>query len=396
MSYRGMWNDGNDGDRPAAGTPLSRQPSIFSLTFDEFQSTMGGMGIGKDFGSMNMDEFLKNLWNAEENQAMAVALGGVDGGAGVLQRQGSLSLPRTLSLKTVDEVWRHVMIDNVESAGGSDLQQKRQPTLGEITLEEFLVRAGVVREEPNPTVSTPVVNNSSNNNNGVYYGDLSASGNSNSAFAFNLPQVERSNVGVMPSSLPGNSDTNLAIPVAGATPYSAQLPLGANVDPGRQRRMTGGSVGIVDPAINNGLITGMIGLRTGAFAVAGAGPPAKQVTSDRPAKGKGDFSSLSPMLFGFNGAIRGRKSDGAVEKVVERRQRRMIKNRESAARSRARKQAYTMELEAELAILKEKNQELEKKQAKVLEMQKDQILELLNEKLGPKRSCLRRTYTGPW
>ncbi|KAH0452463.1 hypothetical protein IEQ34_019762 [Dendrobium chrysotoxum] len=371
MSYRGMWNDGNDGDRAAAGATLSRQPSIFSLTFDEFQSTMGG--IGKDFGSMNMDEFLKNLWTAEENQAMAVALGGVDGGAGVLQRQGSLSLPRTLSLKTVDEVWRHVMIDNVESAGGSDLQQKRQPTLGEITLEEFLVRAGVVREEVNPTVSTPVVDNSSNNNSGVYYGDLSASGNSNSAYAFDLPQVERSNVGVMPSSLPGNSDTNLAIPVPGATPYSAQLPLGANVDPARQRRMTGGSVGIVGPAINNGLITGMIGLGTGAFSVAGAGPPAKQVTSDRPAKGRGDLSSLSPMLFAFNGAIRGRKSDGAVEKVVERRQRRMIKNRESAARSRARKQAYTMELEAELAILKEKNQELEKKQAQVLEMQKEQV-----------------------
>jgi len=39
----------------------------------------------------------------------------------------------------------------------------------------------------------------------------------------------------------------------------------------------------------------------------------------------------------FNGGVRGRKS-GTVEKVVERRQRRMIKNRESAARSRARKQ----------------------------------------------------------
>jgi ABA responsive element binding factor len=36
--------------------------------------------------------------------------------------------------------------------------------------------------------------------------------------------------------------------------------------------------------------------------------------------------------------IRGRRSGAGVEKVVERRQRRMIKNRESAARSRARKQ----------------------------------------------------------
>ncbi|CAI0533285.1 unnamed protein product [Linum tenue] len=36
----------------------------------------------------------------------------------------------------------------------------------------------------------------------------------------------------------------------------------------------------------------------------------------------------------------------------------MIKNRESAARSRARKQAYTMELELELNYLKEDNSRL--------------------------------------
>jgi len=36
----------------------------------------------------------------------------------------------------------------------------------------------------------------------------------------------------------------------------------------------------------------------------------------------------------------------------------MIKNRESAARSRARKQAYTVELEAELNHLKEENARL--------------------------------------
>ncbi|KAK8649660.1 hypothetical protein V6N13_139326 [Hibiscus sabdariffa] len=50
--------------------------------------------------------------------------------------------------------------------------------------------------------------------------------------------------------------------------------------------------------------------------------------------------------------------DGPPEVVVERRQRRMIKNRESAARSRARKQAYTVELELELNQLKKENEKL--------------------------------------
>ncbi|MFS7990480.1 putative transcription factor bZIP family [Helianthus anomalus] len=51
----------------------------------------------------------------------------------------------------------------------------------------------------------------------------------------------------------------------------------------------------------------------------------------------GDTSSVSPVPYVLNGVFRGRKN-GAIEKVLERRQRKTIKNRESAARSRARKQ----------------------------------------------------------
>ncbi|KAJ0979093.1 hypothetical protein J5N97_014567 [Dioscorea zingiberensis] len=48
------------------------------------------------------------------------------------------------------------------------------------------------------------------------------------------------------------------------------------------------------------------------------------------------------------------------EKAVDRRQKRMIKNRESAARSRARKQAYTNELENKVSRLEEENERLRK------------------------------------
>ncbi|CAF2379443.1 unnamed protein product [Brassica napus] len=46
-------------------TSLGRQSSIYSLTLDEFQHAL--CENGKNFGSMNMDEFLVSIWNAEEN-----------------------------------------------------------------------------------------------------------------------------------------------------------------------------------------------------------------------------------------------------------------------------------------------------------------------------------------
>lgn len=86
-----------------------------------------------------------------------------------------------------------------------------------------------------------------------------------------------------------------------------------------------------------------------------------------------------------------------VPAAGDRRKRRMIKNRESAARSRARKQAYTLELEAEVQKLKEMNKELERKQADIMEMQKNEVEEMIKDPFGRrKRLCLRRTLTGPW
>lgn len=393
MSCRAMWTDTKNIDPSVP--PITRQPSIFSLTFDEIQSTMGGIGNGgKDFGSMNMEEFLKNLWTAEECQDMEDTVGSPHPGAVTLQRQGSITLPRTLSQKTVDDVWQDLMCDNGESAGGrSDFQeQPRQPSLGEMTLEEFLVRAGVVKEEMEPMFSRPVVNTSNNTSSSVYYGDMSASGNSNGAFSISFSQADQTNVTAIPKSLPGNSGTNLAMFTPGVIgPYAAQLPLVS------QQGMGGGAVGIVDRVTNTGSIPGTVGLGVGAAGVlALASPPVNQITYEGFAKGNEELSSLSPVPYVLSGEMRGRKSNGSVEKVVERRQRRMIKNRESAARSRARKQAYTMELEAEIAKLKEENQELQMKQVEQLEKQKKQVLEHLDQQLGPKRLCLRRTQTGRW
>ncbi|XP_006354876.1 ABRE binding factor isoform X1 [Solanum tuberosum] len=431
---------GGGGGKQLGNFGLPRQSSIYSLTFDEFLSSTGGSG--KDFGSMNMDELLKNIWNAEENQTIGgPGINGQEVGVprGHLQRQGSLTLPRTLSHKTVDEVWRDM---SKEHGGGKDgnsvgvppniPQTQRQQTFGEITLEEFLVRAGVVRED--------ALFAAKSNNTGGIFGDLSYAGN-NTGLAFGYQQANNRNTGLMAGSIPNkNGETviqtaNLPLNVNGVRSTQQQLrpqQLQQNHQPQQQQPqqqpifpkqpalpygapmaipnsgqlgspgMRVGMVGIPDPALNSNFIQGtalmgggmnMVGLGASGVTVATASPGVS--SSDGLGKSNGDTPSVSPVPYVFNGGLRGRKYS-TVEKVVERRQRRMIKNRESAARSRARKQAYTMELEAEVAKLKEENDELQKKQEEMLEMQKNQVMEMMNLHKGAKRRCLRRTQTGPW
>ena len=338
-------------------------------------------GIGKDFGSMNMDELLKNIWSAEEIQSMASVGASATGQAGLgaapLQRQGSLTLPRTLSQKTVDEVWRDLYKDGTGTTG-PNLPQ-RQPTLGEMTLEEFLVRAGVVRED-NELAGKPL-------NNGGFFGDLSRLGNNsnNSGLGISFEQANRG-AGLVGNRLPEINNqipiqaANLPLNVNGVRSNQQQLPQQQRQQQQQQQHhqqqqqhqqqifpkqptvtyasqlplQTGGQLGspgvrsgimgIADQGLSNAFVPsggmGMVGLGAGPVTM-GTGSPANQISSDG-MKSNGDTSSVSPVPFVFNGGLRGRKCSGAVEKVVERRQRRMIKNRESAARSRARKQVNTL------------------------------------------------------
>ncbi|KAK6939600.1 Basic-leucine zipper domain [Dillenia turbinata] len=411
INFRNFGNEplGGDGLREMGNYPLARQSSIYSLTFDEFQNTMGG--IGKDFGSMNMDELLKNICSAEELQIVATATaanthqGGISGqSGGYLQRQGSLTLPRTLSTKTVDEVWKDIYKEfsggkELGSNSGSNLPQ-RQQTLGEMTLEEFLVRAGVVREDApiagkanNGGFYAELARNDNNNGLGIAFqqkgivggmiGNRIADSNDQISFqSHNLPlnvNGARSSQQQLSLSQQPQQQMQSLFPKQATVAYSTPIAVPGSVQFGSPE-IRAGIVGISDPAINGNLVPGiapqggmsMVGLGAGAVTVA-SGSPANPLSSDGLAKSNGDTSSVSPSPYVFNGGIRGRKSSGAIEKVIERRQRRMIKNRESAARSRARKQAYTMELEAEVAKLKAENQELKKKQAEMLEMQKNQL-----------------------
>ncbi|XP_057961113.1 protein ABSCISIC ACID-INSENSITIVE 5 isoform X2 [Malania oleifera] len=292
----------------SSSAALGRQSSIYSLTLDEFQHTL--CDGGKNFGSMNMDEFLNSIWNAEENQhhassnainpnhqhhhaqstATPVAAvhnkpNNVDSQFSLpdptpnLHRQGSLSLPAPLCRKTVDEVWSEIHKDQQRRqhqnnvAGQDPGSAPRQPTFGEMTLEDFLIRAGVVREPLPAALGTP-----------------------QSGHPYALYQNKSTHPYVMSLGGSGNS-------AAGDGKRAAAYPL-----------------------------------CYGAAGALGMASPVSPVSPDGLCQVDASGNQYAMEM----GGVRGQKRimDGPMEKGVERRQRRMIKNRESAARSRARKQMF--------------------------------------------------------
>lgn len=387
---------------------LIRQSSIYSLTFDEFQNTLGG--LGKDYGSMNMDELLRNIWTAEETQGFASS--GVSRGCGnapsvvPLQKQGSLTLPRTLSQKTVDDVWKDLFKESTDfgsSSGvmGSKLEQ-RQATLGEMTLEEFLMKAGVVRDNNNNN-NVQVMGN----NNNAFYAGLSQPTNSNAGLSLNFQLPNQNNSALheqinenvnsttnRSSILPFSIDANTRQTPQQLLPPKPIFPKQTTTMTFTNQELRSGPA-VVGRINNSSLIQG---------ATVQGGPiirvnpvvdsPVNQLSPD--VKSGLDTPSYSPPSFTFNGGAKGRKCGASMEKAMERRHKRMIKNRESAARSRERKQAYTLELEAEIVKLKEINQQLQKEQEEIIEAQKNKILEAVKTPWTSKRVCLRRTLTGPW
>ncbi|XP_076960252.1 bZIP transcription factor 12-like [Bidens hawaiensis] len=128
-------------------------------------------------------------------------------------------------------------------------------------------------------------------------------------------------------------------------------------------------IGVIDPVIVAG---------AGNVVIAGSFPQA-QMQFGSPVGGRGKRKVVV--------------EDPPVDKATQQKQRRMIKNRESAARSRERKQAYTVELESLVTQLEEEHARLVKE---VDELNKERLKQLMEnlmpvvEKRRPPR-LLRRT-----
>ncbi|KAG1369808.1 bZIP transcription factor 12 [Cocos nucifera] len=253
---------------PTANSDLACEPSIYSLTMSGDQA--------KNLGSISMDDLLRNIYgDGTAAAAPANPFGGDAGEAAApppLAREGSSSLQRSIGSKTVEEVWREISGGRKADGGGDGPGYKDATAVavaaanGEMTLEDFLARAGAVREE---------------------------------------------DVRVPPGSVaPGGFGVDVVINDR-FSQQQAQLPL-------------------ENP---------MLGFGNGVEAGTGGG--------------------------GRGGRGRKRQVLDPVDRAALQRQKRMIKNRESAARSRERKQAYTVELESIVTQLEEENARLLAEQEEV-------------------------------
>uniref|UniRef100_A0ACD5VVZ1 Uncharacterized protein n=1 Tax=Avena sativa TaxID=4498 RepID=A0ACD5VVZ1_AVESA len=278
---------------------LARQGSLYSLTLDEVQNH-----LGEPLQSMNLDELLRTVFPGDLDPDGATTSQYEPSSS--LLRQGSITMPTGLSKKTVDEVWKGIQDAPKRTVQeGGRRKQERQPTLGDMTLEDFLVKAGVVTE-----------------------GYLK---NSNDV----------GNVGLVGRDATASGATGLTSGAQWLDRYQQQIAATETHQPA-QHIMPGAymPIQLVPQPLN---VVGPGAIMESAYS---DGSPMVSPISD----------SQTP------GRKRGVSGD-APNRFVERRQKRMIKNRESAARSRARKQAYTNELENKVSRLEEENEKLKRQKA---------------------------------
>ncbi|CAI8588119.1 unnamed protein product [Vicia faba] len=297
-----MGSHGGAIQAPKAG-PLAREGSLYNLTLDEVQNQLGN--LGKPLGSMNLDELLKSLWTSEAAQASGLDSGATDaymqhGQLASGTSMNPLTLSSDLSKKTIDEVWRDMQQKKSSS------QDRRTATLGEMTLEDFLMKAGVATDsfptEDNAMSGRVDSQQQQQQHNTSQHGHW---------MHFQIPPVQQPQPQQQHQHQHQNHQNKM---MPGFASYMASH--------------------VVQPVLDAGYNEAMVSISPSALMA---------TSSDTQTQGRKRVAS---------GVV--------VEKTVERRQKRMIKNRESAARSRARKQAYTQELEIKVSHLEEENERLKR------------------------------------
>eukprot|EP00899_Mesostigma_viride_P025191 jgi/Mesvir1/5857/Mv00647-RA.1 len=470
--------------QPSLSEGLARTGSIYSLTLEEFEKALAP-DAGKSFGSLNLDELLKSVCFAAEEGALTA--GGKDGNTeqaaqnllsvqgGTLGSRQLSFMPGSLGSKTVEEVWREINRNSTGKSGGAQEQPAKQNTFGDMTLEDFLDKAGISREilmtpaasangappapgwpknksldtngqaEPAPPAAPAAgaaASASANNGTAAAASASSAAGSASSAApqqfpaggagAFQRKDIGRQGssgfTGFVPTASPGVPPAGVAFPVPRLPHAAVPRPPGPTAVPPGPPPPTGPgmfvpaalpadggraaeswaqyqrlySIHVPTPVVGTVKVPAGSekkrprggGTATGGAAAAAAATAASAASSpprggsprggSEHDEGSSDDSEGGGKRGGKGASGAGGSAEEDGSKKVERRQRRMIKNRESAARSRARKQAYTQELEQEVSQLKEENRKLKKQ--RVLADGEEAVKELPQPKLRRTRS----------
>lgn len=272
---------------------------------------------------MNMDEFLANIWNSDEipvdddSQPPRPPPPPAPQNDDAVSSQLSVRPP--ICKKTVDEVWSEIHRENHHTArekngeGNNGISNnnnngslKSQQTLGEMTLEDFLIKAGVVQES---SLSLPPKSSSSPHQNQDQTGNI---GN-NRGFGGNY----------------NNNNMVGRVGYCNAATTAAVVCTAGNVNNGR---------GVIARAYHHHQVFPsqshlIINMNKDVTVAA--------ISSSSNCGGVVNVEKLRQCMVGESSGSKKRMIiDGPPEVVVERRQRRMLKNRESAARSRARRQVF--------------------------------------------------------
>lgn len=137
MGIQGSQNNGQEAHQQ--NSSMMRQGSWCSLTIEEIRNKFEGSG--KSLGSMNLHEFLKNMSTAEANRFAGTEWSrDASPSYSSAHCESSSGLARAMSAKTVDELWKEIQQGQRKMSESADLK------LGEMTLEDFLVQAGLFDE----------------------------------------------------------------------------------------------------------------------------------------------------------------------------------------------------------------------------------------------------------
>lgn len=121
---------------------LPRESSVCSIS--TIIADLQHSDSSRNLVSMSMDDLLKNIYSDGQTHNQLQEENPIIGAS--IPRQESFPLPKELSTRTVEDVWKEIV-------AGAD-QRREAATDQEITLEDFLSKATAAREED---VRVPVI-----------------------------------------------------------------------------------------------------------------------------------------------------------------------------------------------------------------------------------------------